>query len=533
LYYYSVGSTAATFAGGDSSHFFVTFPPDGTAVPTRVWVLGDSGTANANAAAVRNAYFAATGSRHTDLWLMLGDNAYNSGTDSEYQNAVFNMYPTMLRNSVLFSTRGNHEADANVYYNIFTLPQNAEGGGLASGSEAYYSFDFGNIHFICLDSFGTSRSATGAMATWLRSDLAATTRDWVVAFWHHPPYSKGSHNSDTETELVQMRQNLVPILEDGGVDLVLCGHSHSYERSFLIDGHYGTSGTFTSAHQKDSGSGREPTPYVKPTDTPARAGAVYSVVGSSGQTSGGSLNHPAMFISLNVLGSAVLDFQTDRLDVNFVDSTAAIRDNFTIRKAAPAIPAAPTGLAAIGGNNQVALTWNASTGATSYNVKRDLASGGPYTTIAPAVTTTTHTDTTAVNGTTYYYVVSAVNSAGESANSIEVSATPEAPQSVSMHVNSVVASTVAAGKRKTGRVEILIVDNLGNPVAGATVTGSFSGAFSGTKSGVTDAAGRAVITSDTTAPNPAKFTFCVSNVTHGTLTYNASANVKTCDNSWN
>jgi hypothetical protein len=120
-YYYSVGSTTTTLAGNDNNHFFVTYPPAGAAVPTRIWVLGDSGTADLNAQAVRNAYFTATGSRHTDLWLMLGDNAYQTGTDSEFQNAVFNMYPTMLRKSVLLSTRGNHEAEANTYYNIFTF----------------------------------------------------------------------------------------------------------------------------------------------------------------------------------------------------------------------------------------------------------------------------------------------------------------------------------------------------------------------------------------------------------------------------
>src|SRR3989442_1367503 len=67
-YYYSVGTTTTTLAGGDTNYFFVTFPPAGTPSPTRIWVLGDSGTADANAMAVRDAYFSATGSRHTDLW---------------------------------------------------------------------------------------------------------------------------------------------------------------------------------------------------------------------------------------------------------------------------------------------------------------------------------------------------------------------------------------------------------------------------------------------------------------------------------
>ncbi len=90
-------------------------------------------------------------------------------------------------------------------------------------------------------------------------------------------------------------------------------------------------------------------------------------------------------------------------------------------------PAAPTDLVATGGNAQVALTWTASSGATSYNVKRATSTGGPYTTIATGVTATSHNDTTVVNGTTYFYVVSALNVGGESADSNEASATPQAP----------------------------------------------------------------------------------------------------------
>ncbi|HUR32929.1 MAG TPA: metallophosphoesterase family protein [Vicinamibacterales bacterium] len=236
-YYYSVGSTTQTLAG-DASHHFVTSPPAGTAQPARVWVLGDSGTADANARAVRDAFYGVNGgSAWANLWLMLGDNAYNSGTDAEFQSAVFDMYPVTLRQSVLWPTIGNHDgasADSATgtgpYYDVFTLPKSAQAGGLASGTEAYYSFDYGNIHFICLDSFETSRAVNGPMLTWLQNDLAATTQKWIVAFWHHPPYSKGSHDSDTDTAMSEMRQNALPVLEAGGVDLVLAGHSHSYER---------------------------------------------------------------------------------------------------------------------------------------------------------------------------------------------------------------------------------------------------------------------------------------------------------------
>ena len=89
-------------------------------------------------------------------------------------------------------------------------------------------------------------------------------------------------------------------------------------------------------------------------------------------------------------------------------------------------PAVPTALQATAGNAQVSLSWAASTGATSYSVKRSSTTGGPYTPVAMP-TTTSYTDTGLTNGTTYYYVVAAVNSAGTSANSNQASATPTAP----------------------------------------------------------------------------------------------------------
>ncbi len=91
----------------------------------------------------------------------------------------------------------------------------------------------------------------------------------------------------------------------------------------------------------------------------------------------------------------------------------------------PQPPAAPTGLSATAGDGEVSLSWNASSDATSYTVKRAVTSGGPYTNVAAAVGSTSYTDSSVTNGTTYYYVVSASNSAGESANSAAVSATPQ------------------------------------------------------------------------------------------------------------
>lgn len=344
-YYYSVGTTTEVLAGGDADHTFVTAPVAGTAKKTRVWVLGDSGTADANASAVRNGFNTFAGSSIEDLWLMLGDNAYNSGTDGEYQAAVFDMYPAQLRRSVLWPTLGNHDAasadsstQSGVYYDIFSLPTAAQAGGVASGTEAYYSFDYGNIHFVCLDSMESDRTPGGAMLTWLEDDLLAATADWVIAFWHHPPYTKGSHNSDTESELIDMRQNVLPILDDLGVDLVLTGHSHSYERSILLDAHYGVSTTLAGSMILDGGDGRldGDGAYHKATlGSAAHEGAVYVVAGSSGQTSAASLNHPAMYVSLLTLGSLVLDVNHNVLRATFLGTSGTVQDYFTMTKGAP------------------------------------------------------------------------------------------------------------------------------------------------------------------------------------------------------
>ncbi len=330
-YYYSVGSPSGILASG-FSQFFTTASI--IEKPTRIWAIGDSGTASPDAQRVWEAYEAFTGGRFTDVWLMLGDNAYNSGTDADYQRAVFDMYPGILQQNVVWPTLGNHDASP-AYFNIFTLPTRGEAGGVPSGTEHYYSFEYGNIHFVCLDSSYSGRHASDPMCTWLRADLAENLKEWVIVFWHHPPYSKGSHNSDAEFELIEMRENIVPIIEDFGVDLVLSGHSHCYERSFLLRGHYGPSSTLKPSMVLNNGSGRsdERGPYLKATiGSAAHQGTVYVVAGSSGWATFGSLNHPAMYVSYLRMGSLVLDVDGPVLDATFLTKDGTIDDYFTIVK---------------------------------------------------------------------------------------------------------------------------------------------------------------------------------------------------------
>ena len=351
--YYSIGTSVLVLAGGDSSHTFATVPAAPEA--TRMWVIGDSGIAGPNALAVRDAYLNYSSGNRADFMLMLGDNAYTVGTDGEYQASVFNQYPAILRNTPLWATRGNHDlvysGINNDYYDIFTLPTAAEAGGLASGSEAYYSFDYSNMHIVCLDSEGSDLSPGSTMMTWLQNDVNATNQDWVIAFFHHPPYTKGSHDSDNEGDsfgkMTKMRKNALPILEGRGVDLVLTGHSHSYERSCLLDAHYDSSTTLVPSMKIDPGDGRANGDgvYVKEPLGPApHLGAVYAVAGSSSQIGGGLLNHPAMITSQNVLGSMIIDVDAGRLEARFLDNFGVVRDSFAIAKGgvAAVTPGAPT-----------------------------------------------------------------------------------------------------------------------------------------------------------------------------------------------
>ena len=350
-YYYAIGTSTQDLAGGDATHFFKTSPEQGSEQPLRVWVIGDAGSAFPGQYSVRDSYvnFIAA-SPKADAWLMLGDNVYSHGRECEYLLAMFrNMYEGIFRNTTAWPAPGNHDYDSDSnaltntgpYFNIFALPKLGGSGGVASNTEAYYSYDIGNVHFIVLDSDGVSRAANGPMATWLLADLAYAKANakWTIAYWHHPPYSKGSHNSDNAGATTDMRANFNPMLEQYGVDLVLTGHSHCYERSYLIDGHYGVSSTFNPGTMGlDMTSGRigAPHAYSKPADPTAHAGTVYTVCGVSGKLdAGGGLNHPVMYLSSGAhYGSMILDVKGDSLHAQFLNTAGNVIDHFDIVKPA-------------------------------------------------------------------------------------------------------------------------------------------------------------------------------------------------------
>lgn len=359
-YYYSFGTDTSVIQG-DTNNFFTTAARDTAKRKLTVAVFGDCGRNDngfqTGTLSAYQKYLGLKGMKAAEILLLLGDNAYNSGTDAEFTNTFFNPYSgNIFKNHPMYPSPGNHDYNNGAltaqqlhnvpYYNIFSMPTAGEAGGVPSGTQAYYSFNRGDVHFLSLDSYGmedygTSRmyDTLGAQVKWIKKDLAANNSKWVIAYWHHPPYTKGSHNSDTEDELIKIRENFIRILERLGVDLILNGHSHDYERSYLLKGHFGNEASFNiAAHTADSSSGKydgsaNSCPYVYNSGK-YNHGTVYVVAGSSGADGGIQAGYPhdALPFSVDDGGMLYLEIEDNRLDAKFIRKNDTISDNFTIIK---------------------------------------------------------------------------------------------------------------------------------------------------------------------------------------------------------
>lgn len=356
-YYYTIGNLADTTLQGDKDNYFYTLPLKDSEQLIRVAAFGDCGNNSINQRMVRDQMIKTLGDNYLNAWILLGDNAYSDGSDAEYQAKFFNNYKdNLLKKYPLFPSPGNHDyrdfpsASASdqykmAYYQNFTMPTKGESGGVPSNTQSYYSFDIGNVHFLSLDSYGPDfkglymPDSMGQQVEWVKKDLAANKSKWVVAYWHHPPYTMGSHNSDTEELLVNIREKFIKTLEDFGVDLVLCGHSHVYERTKLIKGHYGKEAEFDSKKHELSTStalydeSKNSAPYLKRKTN--NQGTVYVVSGSSGALGGHkpSYPHDAMYYSNHEVGGAVLlEVKGNKLELKWICSDGKIGDHFTMMK---------------------------------------------------------------------------------------------------------------------------------------------------------------------------------------------------------
>lgn len=375
-YYYAIG-TPATVLRGDIRMHFTTAPDPANPAPVRLWAIGDFGHGNVAERLVRDSYLAfAAASRPADLQLWLGDNAYQDGTDDEFQTKVFdsiNGYHHVFMNLPFAPSPGNHDwhsicpwqgpcntdpyLQSGPYLDIIEPPTEGQLGGVPSHLKLFYSFDYGDIHFISLNSelgsltpaynwvgvFNNDTSFTSPMIEWLKNDLASTSKKWKIAFWHQCPYS--GQGDFTEPGSLQFftfatRKHFNPILERFGADLVLTGHDHNYQRSYLIHGLYDFKASFTPDMIINGGSGNDSLgeAYVKYTDGPlAGKGTVYAVVGNSSGSNSATppIDHPVIYWGQacdTCYGSLIVDIDGDRLEGRYLTAYGEILDRFTILK---------------------------------------------------------------------------------------------------------------------------------------------------------------------------------------------------------
>lgn len=349
-YYYRIGTTEGMISDWNATWRFKTSTH--TQEQVSFWATGDFGARNQLQIDVRDAFIEHMDGEFPDFWMWLGDNAYDDGTDEEFQERIFTPpygYDSLLTFLPFYPVPGNHDyGSVNLfapppqhrgpYYDIVEVPQQAEAGGVPSGTEHYYSFDYGNAHFVAINSeaFAYTFFPGTKMEEWLREDLAATDKLWKIVYWHQPPYSKGSHDSDDfwEVFMKAMRRHYNPVVENFGVDLVLCGHSHVYERSNLIKGHYGGSGTYDPETMLVDGE----QPYVKYLDgDEPNKGTMYIVQGNSGKSEdeapGGHPIFAAESHGSGIGGSLLVEIDGSVLRGTHIRQDGEVVDEFIIEKA--------------------------------------------------------------------------------------------------------------------------------------------------------------------------------------------------------
>lgn len=198
---------------------FRTAPEPGSARPVQLLAFGDVGKRSLDQLEVRRRMIGVP----FDLAVIAGDLAYDDGAREELDRYFFDIYGELMAHVPFYPVPGNHDLrtdDGEAYLDAFVLPEDA-------GTERYYSFDWGQVHFVMLDAALTNP----AQASWLEDDLMANQLPWTIVVIHDPPYSAGRHG-----DAVAVRDLFVPIFEAYQVPLVIGGHEHNYERMHPING---------------------------------------------------------------------------------------------------------------------------------------------------------------------------------------------------------------------------------------------------------------------------------------------------------
>jgi len=235
-YAYRVRSRLADTVAESPLFWFRTSQPAG---PVRFLVLGDSGGGWLPQFELADLMAA----EEVDLVLHTGDLIYPYYRLPYVDTRLLSVYGPHMRTTPYYFTAGNHElyGTGGVTWMLDTLnlPRNA-----TFGTEHFYSFDVGDVHFVCL--FVPTRTRVpelepyrlelgSAQYQWLTNDLASTTKPWKILFLHSPLFTSSAHRGDDydgdgQLDRLQLQAILLPVIQRYGVQMVFSGHDHNYER---------------------------------------------------------------------------------------------------------------------------------------------------------------------------------------------------------------------------------------------------------------------------------------------------------------
>jgi hypothetical protein len=310
-YYYSIFVDNEELLSGETLSFR-TAPDTRDASAFTFLAFGDYGITTASQARLRDQMRRDS----FNFILTTGDNAYLDASYADFDRAVFRIYGDLFARAPVFPSLGNREyrtARAAPYLDLFELSAMT---WRPDDQERYYSFDYGSAHIVVLDSNAPldvdDSAANDDMLDWLRADLAQTEQPWKIAAFHHPAYSTGSHGSD-----LRVQAKLIPIFEAYGVQLVLNGHDHNYQRSLPL-----RAGQVAST---------------------AEGGVVYVVTGA-----GESASSPCTMASWLAFARCSqpyglysrITIDGDSMTIQAVNNTGAVEDAVTLDRLQP--PPAPT-----------------------------------------------------------------------------------------------------------------------------------------------------------------------------------------------